>query len=242
MTLSCVITAGGTVEKIDDVRTFSQHNILIPEGGGLRELSFAECFNISEGGFGLEIARAFTYAGVKTTLIGRTSLKNKLNASDRDLTFMPFSDVASLQNSIAECLKNQTPDFFLMAAAVSDYSPVAFEGKLSSKSDELLLRLKRNPKLLDGLRDSLGAKSTLLGFKLVSRLKQEDMEAIALAQNERADLDYTVANDLQKIDFVHGFHPISLVSAKGEVLNFSGARPFVAKALVEFLINNKKKG
>lgn len=237
MSPSVIVTAGGTIESIDDVRLVSVHRQLV--GDPLSLGTSVEIENISKGGFGKTIAEAFAERGVRTTLIGRRSLIRSLPRNELNYEVRSFRSTAELQNVIREECRKQRPDYFLMAAAVSDYSPVAFEGKLSSDEEEMVIRLKRNPKILDELRELTGPQTILVGFKLVSGLSEEQLVAIAQKQNARAALDFTVANDMQEIDFEKGIHPIKIVTSTGAVTPVTGERSYVAKRLVEFLLTHK---
>ena len=111
----------------------------------------------------------------------------------------------------ADAIRAETttaPELFLMAAAVSDYSPVPAQGKIRSTEQTMSIAMERNPKLLDTLRERC-PDSYLVGFKLLSGVSQDQLIDVARRQLERAGLDLTVANDLQH--FAPGRHPIVLV-------------------------------
>ena len=239
MAFTAIITAGGTTESIDDVRFLTTTKVRAKDQSVA--LTHTEIANISKGGFGRLIAQEFLARGVQTTLIGRRQLVERM-ASEEDhplLKLVPFQSVADLTAAITQETSVERPDFFLMAAAVSDFSPIPVKGKISSSTEVFHLPMRRNPKLLDGLRDQVGSECTLVGFKLVSRLSDNQLISIAAQQNARARLDYTVGNDLQHIDFVQGVHPIKVVDQTGAVTPINGQRQDVARTLVAQLLEHK---
>lgn len=237
MALHAIVTAGGTVESIDDVRMLQMASLT--SRNPVYKLTQLQVENFSGGSFGHSIAEALQAQGVSTTLIGKQSLIKRLSTGNSLLRLVPFRSVQDLNQAIQEEIGRQKPDFFLMAAAVSDYAPVAVEGKISSSEEELVLRLRKNPKLLDALRGQVGQDCTLVGFKLVSGLSDEDLIQIALNQNMRANLDFTVGNDFQQIDFANGIHPMKVVDRDGTTVPFTGQRNHVASQLVSLLLERK---
>lgn len=211
---TALVTAGGTREPVDDIRFIT---------------------NLSRGRFPGAIANALAARGIHTTLLATSALLSSRFELDSRITLVKFSSFADLQAAIAHHLETQgPPSFLLMAAAVSDYSPVPHTGKLSSRSEELVLRLARNPKLLDTLRPRCGPSTFLVGFKLLSRVSSRELIDVAHAQNTRAHLDLTVANDLQHLG--RGSHPILAVTPEGAALPLDGTREAVARDLVSLIL------
>lgn len=235
MSVRALITAGGTRDSIDDVRLSS--HLKITGTPGLVEVNHFDIDNFARGTFGLEIARAFAARQVEVTLVGSRDLLRGINQVPPGIRLVPFRSFADLGDALRREIPAVGPDFVLMTAAVADYSPVAVEGKLSSDQDELLVRCRRNPKLLDLLRPLAGPSATLVGFKLLSGVPDETLEGVARAQIERASLDATVANDFRRIDWERGIHPVLLVPKNGSALPLTGHRPEVASALVAALLD-----
>ena len=163
-----LVTAGGTSEPIDDVRVLT---------------------NTSTGRLGACLAEAFARAGHQVTLLHARAAA--LPAAP-EVALVPFGSHADL----AQALEAHVPgcDVVLHAAAVSDYVPERSAGKLSSDQDELVLRLRRAPKLIDRLRD-LAPEALLVGFKLTSGRSEDERLTIARELLRRARLDLVVANE-----------------------------------------------
>ena len=98
MILRAVVTAGGTSEKIDDVRVVT---------------------NLSSGRLGACIAEALAEQGVRTELITSGVVPEH---AGRALTVTRTRSSADLITAI-ERATEQPVDVFLMAAAVSDFAP-----------------------------------------------------------------------------------------------------------------------
>ncbi|MHC4845071.1 MAG: phosphopantothenoylcysteine decarboxylase domain-containing protein [Planctomycetota bacterium] len=167
-----LVTAGGTRERIDDVRVIA---------------------NLSTGRLGARIASLARAAGHEVLLLRGEHAERPEGDVDSEV-FDTSADLAAL-------LQRHVPGAGAVfhAAAVADYVPRTAEGKLSSDMDELVLRLRRAPKLIDGLRD-LAPGALLVGFKLTSGLGEAGRVAVAGRLRERARLDLVVVNDSGRID------------------------------------------
>ena len=147
MALLAIVTAGGTREPIDDVRFVT---------------------NLSKGRFGAAIARALADRGVEVVLLASAELASHPEWIDPRVPVVPFGSTSELDAAIDAEIARGTPDLLFMAAAVSDYAPVRVEGKIRSDADELVIRMRRLPKILATLRDRCGRSTFLVGFKLLS--------------------------------------------------------------------------
>ena len=234
MAVRALITAGGTRDSIDDVRLSSHVGITTAQG--ITHIDHFDVDNFARGTFGLEIAKAFASRGVEVTLVGSRDLLRTIGTALPGIRTVPFRSFKELQRALDVEIPASKPDFVLMTAAIADYSPQSVEGKLSSDQDELIIRCTRNPKLLDRLRELAGSSATLVGFKLLSGVTDEQLEAVARAQIVRAGLDVTVGNDFKRIDWERGVHPIVVVRKNAGTVSIVGHRPEVAAKLVETLL------
>lgn len=210
--LRALVTAGGTREFLDDVRVIT---------------------NLSRGRFGTAIAQALCERGIQTTLLGSEELVRSLEGQKppfERLSFVTFADLART----LESFRQNPPDIVLMAAAVSDYTPVREPGKISSRAEEITIRMRKNPKLLSTLREAFGRGCFLVGFKLLSGVSTEELIEVARRQVKGDRLNLTVANDLQQIGEER--HPVFLVTPEGGALPLSGSKEEVAQKLVDFVL------
>jgi 8-oxo-dGTP pyrophosphatase MutT (NUDIX family) len=215
--LNALVTAGGTRQPIDDIRGID---------------------NISSGRFGIEIARALAQHDVETTLLGSKRCLERLRAPEDFQTkqFVTFDD---LQKSLYDSIEQDQPSLIFMTAAVSDYTPVPVEGKIRSDQEELVIRMRKNPKILSTLREEAGIESFIVGFKLLSGVSDSELIETALRQVKGARTNLSVANDLQKIDFERGIHPVVMVTPEGGAIELEGSRPEVANGIVEFVLQRQ---
>jgi phosphopantothenoylcysteine synthetase/decarboxylase len=162
--------------------------------------------NFSTGSTGAALSDALTARGHSVTLLrARDALASKGVAREKE--FVTFDDLESL---LKLELGEHDYDVVIHASAVSDYSVASLSsdgkhlgtavGKVDS-GEELTLKLRRNPKLIDQLRSFSRNKAIrVVGFKLTNSLgESEQLEAVRkLASHAQADL--VVHNDLGEID------------------------------------------
>ena len=203
--LRAVVTAGGTSEKIDDVRVVT---------------------NLSSGRLGAEIALALAEQGIRTHLITSGVVPT---GGGRALNVVRTHSTADLQGAISDATEHSV-DVFFMAAAVSDYAPQKATGKIRSDADELIVTMGRAPKILPTLRDQCGEDAFLVGFKLLSGVSREQLVATARKQIVDNRTDACFANDLAQLHSER--HPAILVLTDAEA-PFEGTKAEVARALVD---------
>lgn len=202
-----LVVAGGTTDPIDDVRVLT---------------------NVSSGRLGLAISEACYLRGAEVFHLGsRSSLAGKVVHFQTDM----FSSSAELSLKLEQVTKDFRPQIVFMSAAVADYVPQKVPRKISSKQPELVLSLQQSPKLLPRIRESLGSGAVIVGFKLLSRVTEDDLFKAAQEQIEVAGVDLVVGNDLQWLR--EDSHPVLLIG-RGECLGrIIGPRQEVAGLLVD---------
>lgn len=203
-----LITAGGTREPIDSVRYIG---------------------NMSSGRTASSLADELTSAGHDVTWLGA------VDAVKPDLvsTMVRFSSFDDLAQRLQTLLVENDYDAVIHAAAVSDFSVDSVltgegesldkqEGKLSSASD-LLLRLKRNPKLLNRIRAwSKNPKVKVISFKLTDTEDLQQRIAAVKKQFDESKVDAVVHNDLSDISKVA--HPFCLHTPMQEPVHCADGR------------------
>lgn len=120
-----IITAGGSIEKIDDVRFIS---------------------NFSSGKMGEALAKAFYIKGAEVTLI--SSKEHNLTKEIKQIKVISAKDYF-------DAILKENPDFLIMAAAIADYKPKYTPGKLKKEQigDKLTLELQKNIDILKNLKE-----------------------------------------------------------------------------------------
>ena len=162
-----LVTAGPTQESLDPVRFLTNH---------------------SSGKMGYSIARAAFILGAKVRLIhGPTSLK--------PVPYIINQSITSAQD-LFECVKRHHThyDYIIMSAAVADYTPVETSTEKIKKNDkEFILKLKKNPDILDYIGHHQVEHQVICGFAM------ETQDLIENASNKlnKKQCDLIVANHLK---------------------------------------------
>lgn len=192
--MNILITSGGTSEKIDQVRSITNH---------------------STGQLGKIISETFLTKGDHVTLV--TTPKAIRPDSHPNLTVILVENVASLLKTLEPLV--HTHDVLIHAMAVSDYSPVYMtdfdsvatssnlteflhktnsESKISSQDDVQVLFLKKTPKIIS-LVKKWNPDIRLIGFKLLVGVSDEELLETARASLIKNQAELIVANDLTEI-------------------------------------------
>lgn len=213
-----LITGGGCVEKIDNVRAITNFS------SGKTALLIARVLKA------LNPAAAVTYLMSERAVqpkvpgaLGKTKTAGKAETSGKEKnagrasavcdSVKNFSSCADLQKLLRAELSANKYDLLFHAAAVSDYSvqSLAVDGKefkpgkiaKISGADEVLVRLKKNPKLLEqipALAKKKNKRAVVVGFKLTSNASLPEREAavqkLFAAKNPP---DFVISNDLSEI-------------------------------------------
>ena len=192
--MNILITSGGTREKIDRVRSITNH---------------------STGRLGKIIAETFLDKGDQVTLV--TTPNAVRPAAHPNLTIVQIENVAELHKSLEPLV--HTHDVLIHAMAVSDYTPVYMTGletvaassdmaefldktnsesKISSQDDVQVLFLKKTPKIIS-LVKKWNPDIRLIGFKLLVDVSKEELLETARASLIKNQAEIIVANDLTEI-------------------------------------------
>ncbi|MGC1177384.1 MAG: phosphopantothenoylcysteine decarboxylase [Candidatus Saccharimonadales bacterium] len=198
-----VVTAGGTREKIDDVRYIG---------------------NFSGGRLGRALAAEYARLGHSVLLLAPTDSMERLGLPE-GVEHQPFTSAENLQELMCAI---PAARLVLHAAAVADYTPQRVEGKLSSDEEELTLTLRRTPKILQGLREHFGDNSMIVGFKLISGVAETELIDAATKQIAACNTDLCFANDLQCLQPWRELH---IVDPDGAYRTILGDTQTVARAL-----------
>ncbi len=168
-----LISSGGTQEPIDDIRVIT---------------------NKSSGKTAAQIADQFIANGFTVTYLAAETAK----LPTLECEVIRYTSFQSLEKKLRELLP-QNYSTFIHAAAVSDYSVVPTEGKINSDSEELTIKLKRNPKLID-LVKKLSPTTKLVGFKLTSTTDEKLVSAKITKLFENSKCDVVIHNDWPSVN------------------------------------------
>lgn len=176
-----LITSGGTKVPIDDVRFIG---------------------NMSSGKYGALLCEDFSRLGIGVSFLcakgSKISEYHQIGIYNGDISssIHYFNDFDSYKDTAITLVDKNKFDIIISAAAVSDYVMDKTVGKISS-DDELVLRLKKAPKILPLLKET-SPNSVIVGFKLlVSPTEEQKLTAIKKVLASGADM--VVYNDLTEI-------------------------------------------
>lgn len=192
--MKLLITSGGTSEKIDQVRSITNH---------------------STGKLSALIAESFLTQGDQVTLV--TTQNAVKPAAHPNLTIQIIENVQDLLETMQSLVK--THDVLIHSMAVSDYTPIYMagfdqitasqdlteflnktnvQGKISSQDDYQVLFLKQTPKIISQVK-KWNPNIRLIGFKLLVDVSKEELLTVARASLAKNQAEIIVANDLYDI-------------------------------------------
>jgi len=222
--LKVLITGGGTLERIDDVRSIA---------------------NFSTGGTAALIADYFHKQGANVTLLhGKNAQKGSGNFKKE--MFESFSDLDCL---LKKNLGEKNFKAVIHLAAVSDYSveSIEIEGvryrsedlKKIDSGGSVSLHLKRNYKIIERLKDySLNPKIQIVGFKLTSCFKDEERIKAVKKLLSIGHINYVIHNDLTEIN--EHEHFASGYNNNAEILFKTKTKDELAKFLFDLLLKYER--
>lgn len=235
-----IITAGGTSERIDNVRKIT---------------------NSSSGKLGMIIAN-YLLEEANDIMIYYVCSKDSLRPINNKIKIIEIDGTIDLKNKIENLLLNENIDYFIHSMAVSDYmtdyvttienikksiknsnnideafSNIEIIGgnKISSYKNDLVIVLKPTPKIISIIKN-ISPSTYLVGFKLLDGVSKEELINTARKLKVKNKCDLVVANDLAKIR--NGEHIAYIIDDKDE-LEVIGKND-IAKKLVKKMFNNEK--
>lgn len=222
-----LVTGGGTIEKIDDVRSLT---------------------NTSSGETAIAIANYFYDLGVPVTLV----INNQKNLPiPTELQTIAFTSFSELNATLKKQLSSTRYDYIIHAAAVSDFSLSKIEGlgakrktnsqtanKISSNKT-IKLVLKPNFKIISKL--ALYSKNKnigIIGFKLTSKANDTEANVAVKKVFANRNVNYVVHNDLAHIDRQKGIHRFSLFHKKSAQTQCIESREHLLTTLAQLILEN----
>lgn len=226
--MKVVITAGGTSEKIDNVRKIT---------------------NSSTGKLGLCIANEFlkTVEEVEITYI---CSKETFCPNDDRVKIKRIIGVDDLEREVRNVLENNDIDVFIHSMAVSDYKVdyvstleklknneefTMTDNKISSSLSDLVIVLKPTKKIISIIKD-ISPNTYLVGFKLLDNVTNDKLIEVATNLMIKNKCNLVVANDLENIR--NGRHIGYIIDEENNVIVAEG-KDDIAKKLVRRIENER---
>lgn len=250
-----LVTLGGTSERIDQVRSITNH---------------------STGKLGNDVIQQLVERQIQVDAIVTTSAIQP--AVHPNITIHSIDNTQALLTTLIDLMTHFTYDAVIHSMAVSDFTPTISESeeqfltkintwiqqhpgelmdaaafktflhptadqkqatKLSSATDHLVLLLEKTPKVIQKIKQ-LQPTTLLVGFKLLVDVPQAELFSVAKASLLKSDADFVLANDLTAIDDTQ--HIGYLLNREGLVAQAT-TKTAIAKMIVEqlILVNNQKE-
>lgn len=255
MKLNILIDAGGTNEKIDDVRYITNHAT-----GQLGKI-IAETFLQYE-----DIHVFYVHgknASIPNTITNRLHLFPITSVQDLDATLqhlllkhnfyavihsMAVSDYqvdktiseSKLVKKVVEYIQDQPSenlkDYNQLEKEISDILqslPVSSEKKISSQDTHLYIRLEQTPKIINKIKQ-WQPTTKLVGFKLLVDVPHQELIDVAFRLLEKNNCHFVLANDLTSIDSHQ--HIGYLVNRNKEYKTFY-SKQAIADGIVQHLLD-----
>lgn len=240
-----IITAGGTSERIDNVRKIT---------------------NSSSGKLGVVIAnKLIEIKSEEIDKIYYIASKTALKPNNEKIEIVEIVDTNDLKEAVERLLTTEKIDYFIHSMAVSDYtvdfvttakrivdtiennnelslydnivdnSNAIIANKISSYEDDLMIKLKRTPKIISMIK-TLSPKTFLVGFKLLDGVTKEELIDVATKLKSKNNCNLVVANDLSNIR--SGNHLAYIIGEDDFYIEASGKEDIAEKLVSEMMGND----
>ena len=201
-----MVTAGGSVERIDAMRMIS---------------------NFSSGKMGIAIARALYLRGAEVHLI-HANLTVELPYYFTEAIYAPSVD----EMYAAVHAKAKDMDWIIKCAAVSDFKPKDFSQAKLKKSEGLTLELVATPDILAALGKEKRTGQKLIGFAA----ETENIKENALGKLKNKHLDMIVANHLAHAGKDTNEISLFFANPKLPTQKFQGKKSELAQRIVDGIL------
>lgn len=243
-----LITAGGTSEKIDDVRSITNH---------------------SSGRLGCLIAKEFLKNQIIVDYV--TTAQAKQPEENKELTLYEIEGTQHLANQLQTLLEKTTYDAVIHSMAVSDFAPAqsfsqedfleqinhlfqekkepldkkdlerltksnsTTEKKISSDTEQLYLVLEKTPKVIQLIKQ-IQPETLLVGFKLLVDVSKQTLVTTAKDSFKKNQADYVLANDLAKIK--GNQHVGYLIDKDGQLIGEKQTKKEIAQLIAQTVVGH----
>lgn len=245
MKYKIIITSGGTSERIDNVRKITNSS------SGKLGCVIAE--------------KLLQEKDDLIDKIYYISPKNAIKPNHEKVEVVEIFDTNDLKMRVEELLSNENIDYFIHSMAVSDYTvdfvttakKIAdnisshknedvyklilenkdnfTDSKISSYEDDLIIKLKRTPKIISLIKD-ISPKTFLVGFKLLDGVSEDELLDVASNLKNKNNCDLVVANDLSNIR--NGEHKAFIIKDRNDFINAAGKEDIAEKLISEMFKND----
>ncbi|TFG01941.1 MAG: bifunctional phosphopantothenoylcysteine decarboxylase/phosphopantothenate--cysteine ligase CoaBC [Promethearchaeota archaeon] len=212
-----LVSAGPTREYIDEIRYIS---------------------NNSSGRMGIEIAKEASARGADVLLVAGHCMAKIPDYLNKIKCVSTNEFIRTIKDELAY----KDYDFFISAAAISDYSPTnCIEGKISSDNvKELQINMRLTPKIIDEARRK-NHKVFIVAFKAETNVSRSKLIDRAYERLKRSEIDLIVANDVgrEDIGFVSKDNEVYIIDKEKHITHVEkNSKRYVASKILDAAIEN----
>ncbi|MFX1385902.1 MAG: phosphopantothenoylcysteine decarboxylase, partial [Promethearchaeota archaeon] len=136
-------------------------------------------------------------------------------------------------------------DFFISAAAVSDYKPIeCIEGKISSDNvEELQVNMKLTPKIINVARKK-DYNLFIIAFKAETNVSKSELIERAYNRLVKSEVDLIVANDIgrEDIGFSSKYNEVFIIDKKKHITHVErNTKRYIASKIIDVAIESYQK-
>ena len=188
--------------------------------------------------------------------------KNSIKPNNERIEIVEILDTQDLEITVRDLLKNKNINYFIHSMAVSDYTvdyvttaeslslninnnsnknvldlicnnkDNLTDSKISSNQDNLIIKLKKTPKIISLIKD-ISPNTYLVGFKLLDNVSEENLIDTAVKLKDKNNCNLVVANDLENIR--KGNHKAFIIKTSNDYIIASGKEDIAEKLIREML-------
>jgi phosphopantothenoylcysteine decarboxylase/phosphopantothenate--cysteine ligase len=212
-----LVTAGPTREYIDEIRFVS---------------------NNSSGRMGIEVAKEAAARGADVLLVAGQCMA-KIPDYINTINVISSEDFI---NTIKDELSYKDYDFFICAAAISDYKPVDYiKGKISSDSvEELHINMRLTPKIIDVARKK-NYRTFIVAFKAETNVSRTELIEKAYNRLNKSQVDLIVANDVGRDDigFNSKYNEVYIIDKEKHITHVEKqSKRYIASKILDVALEN----
>ena len=199
-----LVIGGATAEPVDDIRLFTNRS------SGKTAVSLVK--NAYERGAAIEL----WYGHAKESIPSYITVKS-------------FETVDDLRNLVKTNNLKQF-DCIILCAAIGDYLPKKYKGKIPSGKKKLIVELSPTPKIIQAIK-SKAPKVKLIAFKVEQSKKTVEKKAFELLQKNK--LDAAIGNTVSA--FGKDENEIWIVDKRGKNLHKKGKKEELTNIILDLI-------
>jgi len=248
--MKILVSAGGTRESIDTVRSITNHSTgrlgsviadTFAKNGASVTYLCAENAILPKSA-NIEIIRISDVESLQWAM-ERLFDAHKFDAVIHSMAVSDFTPFGTLAlNDIVENVVSVVKEVHLLEqdelrdrvkAVILSACSLSAESKISSKDANLMIMLKKTPKVIELIR-KMQPGTVLVGFKLLSNVAEAELLQVAKDLMVKNDCDFVLANDLKNIN--GDKHEAILIDKNGKQYraeNKQGIADTIYKAVTE---------